>query len=771
MFSDVHLGEAVTTWIVFAVPGWFAWPLLRRAFPKLPDGGYAIARTVGLLLWTYVCWLIASVSPIPYGNAMVWIVGVAWVLVGGYVALRDREALGALWKEVLCVEAVFLVTMVLWLAVVPYNTEVISSQERYMDYAFMARMRHTTHFPPLDMWMSGKKVQYYYYGYVIMDVARRVTSIELSRFLAYGLVANYAMFACATYGAAYTLSRKRLLAVASVVLAMLGGNLHVWREWITTGSIDKVQWFYAARVMFGSITEFPLFSLTFGDFHPYVLAFPAVMASITLAIVCFQSSAPLGKPTGLAERTEREGLTIPVWVTETARAVPRAIPPWPRMLAVSALIGVVVGSLFPTNSWDYPTFAAAVFGAIFVSTWLSLADAEPTDRLAAALVAAGWAGLVSVILYLPFNLSFGAQQGSRGFLLVTRRSDVHEMLIHWGPLLVAAGLYAWMARPSWRRLLAIAGIGSLALLGFELGVRPWLAVKLAALPMWLATFLHFVFLSGQGWILGAALLISFVFGLNRKRLQSHEQVAVLCGSLGLLVMLGVEIVYLNDHYGGEMERMNTVFKAYNQVWLLLSVPLPFLVVEAIRRVQRKGLRIAAIVLMSICGVSLGGYATIGAWQRYNHFKRSTGGGKPGMDATAGFARRRATRDDAVAAEWVDENLPPDAVIIEATENAYAWAPRISTFTGRLGVIGWVNHEAGWRNDWTEPRERSQDLETIYTTPSLAVALKVCRKYHADYIYVGRMERSIYGSTGLTKFSTLETVYSRDSVTIYRVPPK
>lgn len=72
-----------------------------------------------------------------------------------------------------------------------------------------------------------------------------------------------------------------------------------------------------------------------------------------------------------------------------------------------------------------------------------------------------------------------------------------------------------------------------------------------------------------------ALLVALIGGIAATTLAASRSAAnMFCGLLlvaGLFVAMGVELVYLADHlHGSSMYRMNTVFKFYVQVWVLLA---------------------------------------------------------------------------------------------------------------------------------------------------------------------------------------------------------
>ena len=81
---------------------------------------------------------------------------------------------------------------------------------------------------------------------------------------------------------------------------------------------------------FYAITEFPFFSFWLGDMHPHVMALPFGLLALALAL---QTIARPAAPTFAMGR---------------------------RGWAELALTGIVLGSLYTINSWDFPTYVLAV---------------------------------------------------------------------------------------------------------------------------------------------------------------------------------------------------------------------------------------------------------------------------------------------------------------------------------------------------------------------------------------------------------------------------
>ncbi len=132
--------------------------------------------------------------------------------------------------------------------------------------------------------------------------------------------------------------------------------------------------------------------------------------------------------------------------------------------------------------------------------------------------------------------------------------------------------------------------------------------------------------------------------------------------------------------------------------------------------------------------------------------------------------------DADAISWINEHIAGSPVILEAAAPfSYQWYSRVSVYTGLPDVLGWVDHE-GEQRYGDQLLTREADINIIYTTDSTAQALALLRYYQVGYIYVGPLERQLYGlhsMAGLNKFQrmvgdTLKIVYQYNGVIIYEV---
>ena len=64
-------GVVLSWWLLLAALGAVAWPLVFRLLGGLPDRGYALVRSFGLLLTAFVFWLAASLGLVLNTNGSV----------------------------------------------------------------------------------------------------------------------------------------------------------------------------------------------------------------------------------------------------------------------------------------------------------------------------------------------------------------------------------------------------------------------------------------------------------------------------------------------------------------------------------------------------------------------------------------------------------------------------------------------------------------------------------------------------------------------------
>lgn len=848
-------------YLVISLIGWMTFPLVHRIFPALADRGYSLSRAFGLLLWSFVFWLLASLHIIQNDTGGL---GLAFALVVGLSAyalgrmMKDGELtegdtpplfvahlselrgwLKSNLRLVIMTEVLFLVSFATWAFVRACSPNIeTAGGEKFMETAFINAIMRSPAFPPHDPWLSGYAISYYYFGYVMTAMLAKATGVLAS--VAHNLMSAliFALSAVGAYGLIYNLlaafrrakdgGRKTEDQPPSVhrfsslglpflgpffllIVSNLEGFLEVlhqrgifWpsRFWtwldMTELSLPPIQplgwvperfiwWWRASRVitdynLAGArteiIDEFPFFSYLLGDLHPHVLAMPFGLLAVAVALNIF-----LG---GWSGETNLLGLHI-------------------RINRTGFLLSAfVVGGLAFLNTWDAGAYLAVISGAYVLmfareSGWrIGLAG----EVVKFALLA----GLLGILMYLPFYIGFSSQ--ASGFLpnLVSATRGAH-LWVMFGSLFVPLFAYLiYLCASGKRGANGRLGLGLtfglfLLLWGFSwlLGWFAWLRVpdfadqylksQGVSTPMsfFLGANLSRLVNIGGGLtlvvLLAAALALiartkalrpltaideSYIMD-NPSSFQAHRfgqpfyrpsDFVLLLIILGGLLVLAPEFVFIRDNFGN---RMNTIFKFYFQAWLLWSLAAAFGVAVMLQNLRgmwsyiyRTGL--ALILIMALA------YPVLGLWTRTNHFSPAYGWT---LDGAAYLDRDNP--GDAAAIRWL--RSAPDGVIAEATQPyvSYQYFARISTFTGLPAVIGWPGHEDQWRGDYTPQGSRVDDIRLLYETKDWAAAKTILDRYNVRYVYIGLLEHITYRVNEIKFQNNLAQVYQAGGVVIYEVP--
>jgi uncharacterized membrane protein len=289
------------------------------------------------------------------------------------------------------------------------------------------------------------------------------------------------------------------------------------------------------------------------------------------------------------------------------------------------------------------------------------------------------------------------------------------------------------------------------------------------------------------YVVPAVLTLVIVAGLLglRPGLAIESRVALILISAALGITLFVEFFIVE----GTIGRMNTVFKFYMQVWLMLSVVGGVAAVsvwnalgnkKTIQRAWAAGF--ATLVFIAALYPIL---ATNAKWQiRQPEIRDNvplTLDGDAFMEyATYGDinGQQIALADDMGAIRWLQENVAGSPVIAEAYSDNYyrSITNRVAMYTGLPDIIGWSGHQRQQRavlpGQFID--QRIQDTHQLYNTPTIGEAMNILDKYDVEYVYVGSLENAYYAPEGIRKFTEmmeiglLEMVYQDDGATVYRL---
>ena len=811
--------DALRWLITVELIGLAAFPLAFYLLPRLADRGFTLSKPLGILLVSYLFWLL-GLAHIPTVQPIAIALVLLMAALSVYIAYRNfddlRDFITREWRTIVIAEAIFLVFFIGWTLFRSYDP-FINHTEQPMDLALLSASINSQVGHPEDPWLRGEPISYYYFGYWMMGALSQISAIQshisynlaialipaMSAMGIFGIVFNMVRMDKARSGVAGTDSmstvrasvsaaladstHRKLAIIAGIAAALflvivsnLEGVLEFMRlngmgsqgfyDWIRINDLpgpivtpplswtppDFWWWFHASRVI-NTFDGVHFIDNTIQEF-PF---FSFLLGDMHPHVMSIPFIALF---IGIALNIYR----LPSDFWRNYRSV------YPYAIVLTAAL--VLGGLGFNNLWDMPTFAALLIGVLAIRVYRERSDIP--QSVALAFFPVGLAILaLAALMYSPYLLDINA--GVNGIGVVITHTRAIHMFIVWGLFLTAitpfllATFWQTTVQRDWATQTLTAG---------ALAFAPWLLWTLAYLPSdgsveeVIGRFIGILPLTAL-----VAIGVYNALYLARQENEGGRLFATILAVLGLGLIIGSEFLFIRDFFNN---RGNTVFKLYYQAWILLAAASAFAVYYWLSTIRsRTGWRAAfsylwaaAFVLLLIGSL----YYPLAAAKT----KPDTPYAGPTLDGLSFVQQNRPAEYDAIA--WLKQNAPPDAAIVEAVGEWSDWG-LVSRSTGLPTIVNWLGHQKQWRGGWEKfdadkPDvsralrdkyfdDRTAEVERIYTTLDPAEAQVILYKYDIDYVYIGQRERDKYGIEGIPKFDTIADAVFADpngEAIIYRV---
>lgn len=873
----------ILVWLfILELLGLITFPLVLAALPGLKDRGFALSKTIGLVVLAYPVWLLVSLGIGEYSRDLIGLVLALIVVASAAAYVRFRRPIGevvrAHWRLMLAGEVVFLagfalfVLLRMWYPDLGHQYSPVSLAnagggrmgEKQMELAYLNAVVRSRVFPPYDPFFAHGYINYYYYGFYLVGTLCKLTEIMPATGFNLAIATFFGMLAANCFSVGLSLTDRRIGGVLAAVFVGLFANLNgAWQVMMGLMGVAEIHSSFPLfggvvnvlsgieRVLVGGaqlpafdfwgptrivppagavITEFPYFTFLFADLHPHLIAYPLNAAAAALAVSL------------LVRRTSRRRATI------------------------TGLVGaLLLGAIAVTNPWDFPTYLGVIVLAVLAGTW-ALRRQVRAGLVARPLLWGAGLGAASGLLYLPFKLHYHTvfQSGigltrsiTPGMLTASGfpASLLHDAQVtplpiyleHFGfflyiiatflALLLAEALpgprtsiethlrFLWYYRDrTWRVLRA------------RRTVRAMRGASQAPHPGWFAAWL---ILAGGLWLFNDQLPALLVTGILatalilarlRNRLGPETVFILLLLLIPLSLSLGTQIFYVKDWLAESANfRMNTIFKFYNQAWLLYGVIAAYALLHLARSLadSARGADSREQVPQTVPRLALAptgqGLMTEAQFAAFPAPVGRAGEGAAGSPRstlaalpwrapwwTAGLVvlaagsliyllsgtvdretyrqtwlpehsvpftldgsafMRVAYPQDAAGIDWLNAHITGVPVIAEAAGADYDWRSRVSMFTGLPAIVNGIHEPEQRYGDQVDARET--DENTLFSTTDTDQAWTIIHRYGVRYIFVGFSERQSYSVAGLDKFRRmvgqgLEVAFHRPGVTIYRV---
>ena len=840
--SEHPVVAALVWWLALSALGWAVWPVCFALFTSLRDRGYFVSRTAGWLAAGWLLWYLASYGATENRILHAWLCAGVVAGLGAMFAVRQHTAMGKFvaekWPMLVAGEAGVAVAYIAFLLMRMANPDLWQpwfGGEKFMEFAFLNGILRSASFPPVDPHFAGGYINYYYFGIYLSAYLIKLTGIYAETAFNLTIASLFALTVSNAFSVAYSAWAWRRQDGGSVltwrsgfwaawiaplfvaVIGNLDGFAQVVRRLAETSthqatsafslvpmltgataalgdvlagrrSMPAYDFWAPSRVIPNTINEFPYWSFLFADLHPHLIGIPVAIL-FCAAILALLSQAN-------RERAGSAGLVL--------------------------FLAFLLGTLSSVNLWELPTYFALGGLAFLVAQFRASGRIRWLSTVSALIVYAAGAYL----FYLPFFASY-VNVGASGVGLVRVPDKPGEWLLIWGFfgfIALTWTVYA-VAQPVQRRHSPVSGdvrmptsLERILSLGFRqfdrlprlvylhrLLVRRASLAYLGGIAFLLLTIGGGIAAMAMGHIvLGLCLIpLAFVALLLWQRGANADPGALFIALLitvALSVLAGTQVVYLRDFLqGGDWYRMNTLFKFFSQVWVLLGLATAIALPRMWRNVtgrERSGSEDAArpvtrtrrlwgiswasafwlLLVASLTFTVLGTPARLS--QRMIGW-RPEFGTLNGMDymrqgsyTWPNESNRIELAYDWEAIRWLLDNVRGNVVIVETSEADYyrAGASRAASLTGLSGLRGM--HASEQRSGDVVPAREALHRE-FWETPDIGRTQALIDELDVTLIYAGQLERYLHpdGVQKLEQMAVmglLEPVFANEGTTVYAV---
>jgi YYY domain-containing protein len=804
--------------------------VLQRWLQSLPDRGLALSKTLGLLIVAWLIWLAASVGVLAFTRTGIVSIVVPLLLLTVGLYWRKRAYWQQIWQQhkwiLLTTQGLFWLAYLAFVLIRAANPDLwhpARGGEKPMDLAFLTAVVRSPAFPPYDPWFAGGMLNYYYFGFVMVGVLVHLTGIAPATAYNLAVPTMFALTTVGVWGVALALQgwrgsapvarwrawwqdmgqqqrRKLVGAVLAAVFVTVAGN---WSQalWMLPGSASpnancgtsdsyaavalcqgRGEWAFwdATRVVSiktgdGVINEFPFFTFLFADLHAHMIGLPLLVAALATM------TALIRQPKLAAHWRE---FWRDRWV----------------LVGILALFG---GTSYATNTWDYPTIMGMSVLTLLLLLWRDYQYRPQVPSVIGWVIAMVGFVLGSRVASWPFTRAFASDY--TGFEVWNGPRTPTSLFVEISGLWIFAAISAFavlLVRLRFAKPMTAAGVvlatTALFLVSAWMGV-PAIYVQLSAMTVLVLVLSVLLTRTGDDidWLAwwrtrapAVQLELPVFADMERRPLARAVPVALETVFVIIMVLAVFGISALTEVLvaKGDIGRMNSVFKFGMQVWVFGGISAGILLAWVWQRLWTYALQAQVLWrAMAMVAVAMALVYPLTATPARIAERYDTDAGLS-LDGEAFLTSPIATwnendynftfAEDAAGIAWLRTHVTGTPIILEAHAEAYRWSARIATYTGLPTLIGWPWHETQQRSVADVGPVLSARQEMVrrwYTGESPSQLLDELKLYGVEYVYVGQMERALYGVQAQTTFADLAQkgqiaeVFRNGETVIYQVP--
>ncbi len=421
-------------------------PLCMVLFKSFPDRGYIFSKPIGVILSGGLLWWLSSLKLYTFDiiNQFVCIIFV--FLISSVIYIIDNKSiktisditaenlfcglnLKTLVKKWIIIEMAFLIILTYYCYLRGSYPDITSDTEKMMNYAILEGLHRADYMPPVDVWYSGKPINYYYLGHFFTVFIAGI--VDLTPEYSYNIMCGsiFALGILQSFFIVYYLlmeksAGKRAISffggLVSSLAVMIAGNFH----YVLYGLLKIVRktdgsdyWFgdsirfigYDPENMDKTIHEIPSYSLLVGDLHAHVINIVFVL-TVTGVLLSWMMKR--------RDRLEAEEPSSAIFLEMIKNAFNLEV----------IIASIIVGAFAGINFWDFPVYFTVAGAVILFSNIMMYRDTK------SVIISTAFQGISFFVMAWVVSLPF--RSNLKTVYSVVKLTDRHsafiQLMILWG---------------------------------------------------------------------------------------------------------------------------------------------------------------------------------------------------------------------------------------------------------------------------------------------------------------------------------------------------
>ncbi|MCX8178882.1 MAG: DUF2298 domain-containing protein [Candidatus Aenigmarchaeota archaeon] len=737
--------EIFLWYFIFQLINLVTLPICFGVFKNLHDRGYSINKAFSFLIASFIVYFLTRIIGLNFSLNTI-LISLFFLLflyilnlknLFNQVEIKKQDFL----KHIIISEIIFLSLFLLALFFKSFRPD-LDHGEGPMDFAYIQSMIRSEKLPPEYPWMSGINLEnvYYYFGHFSYAIIIKLSGIETSKGYILSLATAFALVGISSFSIGFNLTKNYKVAFLCMFLITFGSSLLPIFHLISSinpeiqfnitehrvsnhGNFfsrflyDGQLFWWSTRVIPWTITEFPWFSLLWGDLHAHFVSYSFIFVFVHLIFDILNSNS---SGFGVFGSNLKE------------------------ILVKILIISISLGYLFPQFIWNYPIYVIFLGICLFSIYYEGKINIKFLFYLIISFLIIVFLSLV--IYFEPIKNLMELNHSRSGLVFENLKTSLFNFFVLYGLQMLM--IYSYFIYKIFNNLVSkklkmffIILMISYFILFLNVILSYFQDPKRFDMPInvnWLS--IKSVVYDFQIIIVLVPFTILSIFYIIFKIYEDNKELFLI-----ISILFGTVVIWifeLFNIYG----RYVFVFKLHQSVWIFWNIATILILFYFKDRMKKTKFMIFLSIFFIFLSSSIM-YIVLTSITETGLFKPNYGRNYLTIDSMEFIKQNYPEEYNAIV--WINKNIKGKHVILEYPGISYEFYPRPSTFTGLSALVEWLCHAE--QVTLKNANKIAEKVNLIYNTTDINESIYLLKENNVDFIYIGKMEKDNYLYEGLEKF--------------------